>query len=1019
MVRHNSRMALSGLSAHTSSWFENRFGRPTAIQAKAWAALAIHNNVLISAPTGAGKSLAAWLPLIDRLRQQRVASPAVRLLYISPLRALSRDMAAGMFEWMDGLAGWQATWAPEGSELSIGVRTGDTPPNERAQQRRRPPDILLTTPESLFVLLGSRGGRDLLGSVESVLIDEIHALIDNKRGAHLALSLERLDSLTPNPLQRIGLSATARPLEQVAEFLVGNDGNNKRHCEIIDWGEPRSPDIFTELPEHPLGHFAGQAHWQFITGRLIELARMPGTMLVFCNTRGLVERVSGLLVDALGQDRVAGHHASLGSARRAEVELGLKLGRLQVVVCTASLELGIDIGPLDRVCQLGSCLSINTFRQRAGRARHRPDQVGRIHAFPLNLCDLLDLQAMQAAMSEGSIEPLIRCHQPDDVLAQQIVAMVAAGVTATEQLLATIRRAMPWQDLSRESFDRVVDMLHQGYVPGREIGHGPVFRSQPGHLEAAERSDKLCLVNAGTIPEWFEYDVISDQGSVLGRLDEEFAFESSPGQVLSLGGQAWRIVRIGPGHVDVEASDEPAANLPFWFGDGRGRSAALSAAIQRIANDRKSNYPQLAHYLDSSRQTLGQLPGVYGLVIERFFDPGGDQHLVIHTLRGARLNRAWGLALRKRFCRSFNFELQAAATDNGLLISLGAVHSFDLSEVVGWLKASNIASILTQALLDTPVFQTRLRWCASTALAIARRDLHGKVPAQIQRNQTENLIARIFPDQLACLENLAGERRIPEHPLVQQALRDCLEDHMDLPGLIKLYEDIEEGRIALHTVDSSEPSLLAQALISAPRNSFLDPAAAEERRTRTFETPVRGEAASRSSRISMADLSTRNALERVLIRSGYLTAEEGERGGGARCFIALIRQCAAVSFQPDSRRRFWVPINNVGALLSIWPKGRIRPFLSKDQLPPAIEGTDQVLSQLMLGRVRFLGNISEDQLGEETGLSLTTIQSAMVRLQAEGLLESHKADGKITWRERCQSNQQTIDALIPIKRSLP
>jgi len=983
-------------SATTASWFEARFGQPTAIQSSAWSALASRSNVLISAPTGAGKSLAAWLPLIDRIRQQRRSdSSAVRLLYISPLRALSRDMAAGMFEWMQGLADWHSPAKSSEVELSLGLRTGDTPPAERARQRRQPPDILLTTPESLFVLLGSQGGRELLETVESVLIDEIHALIDNKRGAHLALSLERLERLTSSPLQRIGLSATARPLEQVADFLVGAG----RDCRIVDWGEPRPPEIHVELPAHPLGHFAGQLHWEFIAGRLLELAGMPGTMLVFCNTRGLVERVAGLLAELLGEDQVAGHHGSLGSARREEVELGLKQGRLKVVVCTASLELGIDIGPLDRVCQLGSCLSINTFRQRAGRARHRPDQIGRIHAFPLSLSDLLDIQAMQAAMIEGTIDPVRSCQQPGDVLAQHIVAMVASGLTGIEEMLAIVQHASPWIDLSRNDFEAVVDMLHQGFVPGRETGRGPVLRSRPGHLEAAERIEKLCLVNAGTIPEWFEYDVISDQNKVIGRLDEEFAFESSPGQVLSLGGQAWRIIRIGPGHVDVESSDEPPANLPFWFGDGRGRSTALSESVQRIVSKRSSADSRLDDYLTISQRILGRLPGADCLVIERFFDPGGDQHLVIHTLRGARLNRAWGLALRKRFCRTFNFELQAAATDNGLLISLGAVHSFDLSEVISWLKHSSIAGVLTQALLDTPLFQTRLRWCASTALAIMRRDFRGKVPAQIQRNQTENLIARIFPDQLACLENLAGERRIPDHPLVQQALRDCLEDHMDLPGLLLLYEAIESGQVAVHAVDTDEPSPLAQALINAPQNSFLDPAAAEERRTRTFETP-RARPRTVSVPLTQTDLASRTGLERALIRYGYLTAAEGERGGGAAGFMALIRQCAAVSFQPDSRRRFWVPIEHVAMMRKVWPKGLIRPFLSKNQVESSADDAEQSLCQLMLGRVRFLGEVREDQLMDETGLALPSIQAALNQLQAEGLLEARKQDSQVRWRER-------------------
>ncbi|AKS41954.1 DEAD/DEAH box helicase [Wenzhouxiangella marina] len=991
-------MLPSTFSPKTRAWFQAAFDEPTPIQREAWPRIQAGEHVLISAPTGAGKSLAAWLPLLDRLhRAPQSGERRVRLLYLSPLRALSRDMAQSMLERMIGPNSGPA----EG--LSIGLRTGDTSPRERAAQRRRPPDVLLTTPESLFVLLGSRGGRSMLAGVEAVIIDEVHALIENKRGDHLSLSLERLQALVNRPIQRIGLSATARPLERVASFLVGQG----RDCRIVDWGAPQSPSLRIETPPLPLGHFAGQLHWAFIEARLIELAEQAGTMLVFCNTRALVERLGHRLADALGEDRVASHHGSLGHDRRQVVEQGLKSGTLKVVVCSSSLELGIDIGPLERVCQIGSCQSINTFRQRAGRARHRPGELGRIHAFPLSLSDRLDLAAMESALDQSDIDPVQPRSISEDVLAQQLLAEVATGEGRIQVLLQRFRRAWPFRALELETLDAVIDMLHDGFVPGRETGRGPLQRLDRDRLEASEWIDRLSLVNAGTIPEWFEYEVISDKGRLLGRLDEEFAFESSPGQVLSLGGQSWRILRIGPGHVEVEASEDEAPNLPFWFGDGAGRSQALSRRVQGIMDASDSQPGELGQWLETSRQQLGRLPSATRIVIERFYDPGGDQHLVLHSLFGARLNRGWGLALRKRFCRGFNFELQAAATDNGVLISLGAVHSFALEDVIRWLTASSIEPVLTQALLDTPIFQTRLRWCANNALAIARRDLRGRVPAQLQRSQTENLIARIFPDQLACLENLSGERRIPDHPLVRQAMRDCLEEHMDLPGLIALYRSIESGTCEVHCVDRQQPSLLSEAMIHAPRSSFLDPAAAEERRTRSFETPARNRGSAATFARPPEELATARGLMSALNQFGYLRVDEGERAGAAASFRGLSSSCAALVVRPDGQRRFWVALERLSQVLAVWPKATIGPFLSRAQRPRPDADADEALARLLLGRVRYLGAGRSGELASETGLPVTTIEAALARLEAEGLLERiTEEDEKGSWRERlaCQGS---------------
>ncbi len=980
-------------SEHIQAWFEARHGRPTKVQEQAWPAVASGENVLISAPTGAGKSLAAWLPLIDMVSRAR-KDTGVRLLYVSPLRALSRDMAAGMLECLEGLATLDGPHRQ--SSLRIGLRTGDTGQAERARQRRCPPEILLTTPESLFVMLGSRGGRDMLSGVQSVIVDEVHALVENKRGAHLSLSLERLQALVGENLQRVGLSATVRPLRLVGGFLAGQ----ARPCRIVRPDDTPEVQVRVELPEAPLGAFADGHHWAWIHARLAELAAAPGAMLVFCNTRALVERVATRIEAAAESGVVAAHHGSLGRKHRQAVEAGLKQGEIQVVVASSSLELGIDIGDLERVCQIGSAAGINTFRQRAGRARHRPGQCPLIHVFPLTQSDLLQTRALETAVASGKIDRSDLPGQADDVLVQHLIAMIANGMIGIDEMLACIRRTALWRHLDKSHLEGLIGMLHDGYVPGRETGKSLVYRRGVDRMGAAEDASRLSLMNAGTIPEWFDYEVIDlSSRQVIGRLDEEFAFESTPGQVIQLGGATWKILAIATGRVEVEPAANEAPNLPFWFGDGAGRSADLSHQVmdlcRRIEHGQKTGCGQLQDYLTGSRAILGRLPGRDCIILERFFDPGGDQHLVIHSLAGARTNRAWGLALRKRFCRQFNFELQAAATDDGLLISLGAVHSFDLPEVIGYLRSSNVREVLIQALLDTPIFQTRFRWCANTALAIKRREMRGPVPAQIQRNQTENLIARIFPDQLACLENLSGAREIPNHPLVAQALADCLHDYMDIEHLERILTGIESGRIQVHAVDTDSPSPLAGALIHAPRYSFLDPAAAEERRTRTFEQPARSDSATTPYRPLRRD-----EFEKMLLAAGYLTAAEGEGSGNASRLMTLVHDQSAVSLVGAAPGLLWVHIERLAEALSLWPKAGIRPFLPSGLRPDPLEDVDEALRRLILGRIRHCRESTVGQLVAETGLPSKQIEQALAHLKGEGVIASAAGSKDVTWTQR-------------------
>ncbi|MFP4207678.1 MAG: DEAD/DEAH box helicase [Wenzhouxiangella sp.] len=991
-------MEQSLFSEPVRQWFGSRFGAPTAIQRSAWPLIRTGQSCLISAGTGQGKSLAAVLPLADRLLSQPGSG---RVLYLAPLKALSNNLAEGLLEQLGQLSDQGV------GRLKVAVRTGDTVLAERRRQLRRPPDLLLTTPESLFVLLGSRSGRRLMAGVRSVIVDELHALAGSKRGAHLAVSLERLQALLGQPdLQRVGLSATARPLHRLARFLVGQE----RPCQIVEDDQRHPPRIVLEFGPAPLTSLAGTTRWRFVADRIAELAGQGGPLLAFCNTRALVERLAAELAVRLGEARVAAHHGSLGLAQRERVEEGLRRAELSVVVCSSSLELGIDVGRLDRVIQVGSIGSLNALRQRAGRSRHRPDQVPLLHLFPLTLVDLLDAHALCAALDAGRIEASDKPVQPPlDVLAQQLVAMVSTGPMTTTEAWAIVRRAAPFQALPRQRFDDLIRMLHDGYVTARETGRGPIRRGAADRLYPAADGVRRSRRNVGTIPEWFDYEVIATaSGQVLGRLDEEFAFESAPGQVFQLGGEFFKIDRIGAGRVEVHRSESTEAALPFWAGDGIGRSRLVSLQVCRLlaqaARGRTLPDPQLETFISCSRSILGSLPGPGLIILERFPDPGGDEHLVIHAPFGLRINRAWGLALRKRFCRQFNFELQAVASDNAVLISLGATHSFPLAEVIAYLHSATLADVVTQAVLDTPQFATRFRWCATTALAIERRDEHGRVAAALQRNRAENLIARIFPDQLACLENLSGPRQVPDHPLVRQALDECLSEHMDLPGLIRIYRRIESGRIKIRAIETAQPSPLAMAVIHAPQHAFLDPADAEERRTRSFEVQPSGPRPASGGVDDhglLPNLSTAERLEQALQRFVYLPAFQAERAGATDAFrrLAARRAVFAVS-DMGAAAPVWVHSDHLACWLTLCPQARIHPYLS-DRMRPAGLEADEALRRVVLGALRRARSLSEDDLVRETAQTPTSVRSALIGLQAEGLARVASApDQAACWTER-------------------
>ncbi|MFY4729346.1 DEAD/DEAH box helicase, partial [Nitrospira sp. BLG_2] len=826
-------MPLTRFHPTVSEWFSSRVGQPTDVQIQAWPAIQSGADALIAAPTGSGKTLAAFLSCIDRLFKQalnRELDDHTRVLYVSPLKALSNDIQKNLQKPLAEIGQMALQDGLLMPELRVLVRTGDTPMADRQQMLKRPPHILVTTPESLFILLTADKSRRLLQTVRTVIVDEIHALAPNKRGAHVALSLERLEALTSAKPQRIGLSATQRPIETVARFLVGD----RPTPTIIDVGHRRQMDLAVEVPKDELSAVATNAIWADIYDRVAELVRQHRTTLVFVNTRRLAERVSHYLEERLsdlGPDAVAAHHGSLSRQIRLSAEERLKSGRTRVVVATASLELGIDVGTVDLVCQIGSPRAIATCLQRIGRAGHWIKAVPKGRLFATTRDELLECAALIRAIKQGTLDRIEVPTAPLDILAQQIVAAAATQAWTEEELFALARRAGPYRTLDRITFDRIVRMLADGIATQRGRGLAYLYHDRINRRIKGRRGARLAAITSGgAIPDTANYAVVAEpDGTVVGSVDEDFAVESLKGDIMLLGNTSWRIKGVEMGKVRVEDAHGAPPNIPFWRGEAPSRTAELSAEVanlrEAIAEQIAASEPhssalstqhsaltlltqdcrldqrgaqQAVEYVLSGKAVLGAVPTQDILVAERFFDESGGMQLVIHAPFGGRINKAWGLALRKRFCVTFDFELQAAATDNGLVISLGEKHSFPLESVFGYLHSNTVREVLIQAVLLAPMFATRWRWNASRSLALLRFAKGKKVPPQIQRMKAEDLLAAVFPDAIACQENLTGERalrQIPDHPLVQETLRDCLSEAMDLEGLTNVLRRIEAGTI--------------------------------------------------------------------------------------------------------------------------------------------------------------------------------------------------------------------------------
>jgi ATP-dependent Lhr-like helicase len=1038
------RSVLDDFHPAVAAWFARSFDAPTPAQVAAWPAIRDGRHTLIAAPTGSGKTLAAFLAAIDSLVREGLKGglpdhPLV--VYVSPLKALSNDIAINLEAPLAGIRAELVAHGLPDLDIRAAVRTGDTPAGERQRMLKTPPHILVTTPESLYVLLGSESGRLMLAGTRTLIVDEIHAIADNKRGSHLSLSLERFEALCQRRLIRIGLSATQKPIDEIARFLIGAshvDADGRPDCAIIDSGHVRARDLAIELPQVPLEAVLSNEAWEGVYDRLATLVGEHRTTLVFANTRRMVERAARHLGERLGKEHVAAHHGSLSRELRLEAEQRLKRGELRVLVATASLELGIDIGDVDLVCQLGSPRSIAAFLQRVGRSGHAVGATPKGRLFAQSRDDLVECVALLDCVRRDELDMLQVPRAPLDVLAQQIVAEAACAEWDEAALYDWLRRAWPYRDLSRKDFDAVVRMLADGFSTQRGSRAGYLHRDAVhGKLRGRRNARLTALTSGGTIPDTADYAVrVEPEAITVGSVHEDFAVESMAGDIFQLGNTSYRVLRVERGLLRVEDAHGLPPSIPFWIAEAPGRSDELSIGVSRLreeigrrligrgestatdsglvpagarsgamlegaqnekltpegspANSAEginaachwlietlgidaSAAQQLVDYLARARNALGVLPTRQRIVMERFFDESGGTQLIVHSPFGSRINKAWGLALRKRFCRTFNFELQAAATEDAIILSLSTSHSFPLIEVSRYLHSSSARDVLIQALLDAPLFGIRWRWAATTALALPRFAGGQKIAPQLQRMRSEDLLASVFPDQVACLENIVGERQIPDHPLVAQTLDDCLNEAMDVEGLLDILRGLEAGSIEVVARDLVEPSPLAAEILGARPYAFLDDAPLEERRTqavqmRRWSDPQAAEdlgaldlaAIDAVREEAWPDPRDADEMHETLMDVGFVTCVEVAAQAHWQDWLErLAGQSRASRIQlADRDLDVWVACENWPILHAVHPQARMQPAL---EVPAeyAMEWTrEAALVELLRARLSALGPVS-------------------------------------------------------------
>lgn len=1071
----SARQKLDELGFHPllAEWFSEKFEAPTDIQCEGWRAIAANQDTLVAAPTGSGKTLAAFLWAMNQLivdAENGVLEDRIYVVYVSPLKALGNDIEKNLAVPLAALRELAKARGIDLSGIRTAVRSGDTPQSARARMLKHPPQILITTPESLYILLTSEKPRRLLAGARTIILDEIHAIAQDKRGAHLALSLERLDRLATLPLQRIGLSATQKPIEEVACLLVGagrTDGSGKAICKIVDAGHQRDMDLSVELPDFELGPIASHELQGAVYDAIAEHAANHRSVIVFVNARRHVERAAHALSDRLGKEKVAAHHGSLSRETRLAAEQGLKSGEVPVVVATASLELGIDVGHVDLVCHIGSARALATFLQRVGRSGHFLGATPKGIFFPLTRDDLMQAAATIRAVRGGALDRLEIPKAPLDVLAQQLVATVASEPegSAVEELWTSVRRTWPYRDLPRKDYDEVLEMAAEGVSTqrGRRAAH--LHFDRVGQRLTPRRGARLAAITSGgAIPDTADFDVILDpEGTFLGKVNEDFAIESMAGDIFQLGNHSWRIRRVEAGRIRVSDAGELPPSIPFWLGEAPGRTLEMSEAVcdlRREIAERRHDIPaalrwlveacsvseeaaiQMVTYIDETMTVLGAVPTMQTVIAERFFDEAGGMQLVLHTPWGARINRAMGLSIRKRFCVSFDFELQAAATDDGVVLSLGEQHSFPLDSVFSFVRAGAFVEDLTQALLDSPMFTNRWRWNATRALTLLRFRGGKKVPLQIQRMQAEDLLGAVFPEQLGCQDNRMGNIEPPDHPLVRETLDNCLHEAMDARGLERMLQKIEEGGIRTVAVETPAPSPMSHEILGANPWAFLDDAPLEERRARAVslrrtdpdlasgigaldETAVSQVRQQAWPEARNAD-EVHDALLTLCLLPASLSApwqrelEELAYGSATPRVARLVRPVSKVSIDPVNQNSEpnseggaaqegpWVSAERAGLVSLLYPDATFEPAFTVIPDSPRGQGcldADSAALEVVRGWMDSLGPVTASALSQTLSWPVSRVSIALARLESQGTVlqgtfTSAANDGEPEWCER-------------------
>ncbi len=1016
-----------------NQWFTGRFAEPTAPQSLGWAQIAEGRDTLIAAPTGSGKTLAAFLWSINGLIQAagdgRLENKTT-VVYVSPLKALGNDIQKNLQEPLAAIQRLAIEQLNSLPEIRVMVRSGDTPARERNLMIRKPPHILITTPESLYILLTAERSRQFLRTASTVIVDEIHAVAGDKRGSHLAVSLERLDALAGRRLQRIGLSATQKPIEEIARLLIGTGRetrDGRPDCAIVDVGHQRPWDLSIQVPDQPLGPMTPQEMWAEIYERIGQLVYQHRTTLIFVNTRRLVERVAHQLTSRLGEGKVAAHHGSLSRRTRLEAEQKLKSGEVPVVVATASLELGIDIGHVDLVIHLGAPRALTTLLQRVGRSGHWLGAVPKGILFPLTRDELMQSAAAVHAARAGALDRIIMFEKPLDILAQQIVAIAASEEISEDHLWTLIHRAHPYRNVSRKEFDQVLEMLSEGLNSRRGRQSAFLHRDRVHGMLRGRRGSRLAAITSGgAIPDLADYDVIEDPAeTVVGKVNEDFAIESMAGDIFLLGNTSWRIRRVEAGRVRVENAHGLPPTIPFWLGEAPARTAELSTAVSDLRRrlydglsepegtiawltaqcgvDR-AGAEQMMAYVRETAAVLGCVPTQDQIVAERFFDESGGMQLVLHTPFGGRINRAWGLAMRKRFCVNFDFELQAAATDDGIVLSLGEQHSFPLEAAWSFVRPHTAEPDLIQALLASPMFTNRWRWNANRALAILRFSGGRRVPMPIQRMRAEDLLGAVFPEQVQCQDNRSGPVTPPDHPLVNETINNCLYEAMDLPGLTEIVGRIERGELRTVAVETPVPSAMSHEILNANPYAFLDDAPLEERRARavslrrTDPDLARGVGALDASAIdevrvqAWPDVRDADELHDALLTVGIMPA--GDIPDAWQPFANELLDSgratvAAWTRDDGSEHRAHVAAERLDLIRSVLPEARFSPEIVAPLLTSgntAMLGQDEAIRAIIHGWIQVTGPTTVQALARRIGLKPSDVEIALAALEGSGIV---------------------------------